>query len=201
MRSLADAVRDVAGSTLNDVWLSPLSRDHRFSDGTALGQREFTVGALPPGGVTASELSDLGAGLGTLVVFDGTRLAGVVDGWDVLRTHGQNVDLRGADLRGADLSKSDLRGSNLDGADLSRADLSRTNMMGASANGTLFLGANLHAANLRNLRAVGSSFVRTSLLSVDLRGSRIERCGFLHAETDGLFTEGMEVVDAYDFAY
>lgn len=201
MKSLAEVVGELTDAGDASLWLAPLSRENRFADGTSLSRTQGSPEGLPPGGRNADEISRLGLGLGTLAVFHGTACIGFVDGWDVLRTYGRDVDLSSADLRGADLAKADLRGCKLTGTDFSRADLSRANLMGATASQTLFIGANLHAANLRDIQAEASSFVRASLLSVDFRGARVERCGFLHAETDGVFTENMEVVEAYDFVY
>ena len=104
-------------------------------------------------------------------------VADVIDLQAMIRTHGKDVDLRGADLthaylmgadlRDADLTRAALTGADLRGADLTDADLEGADLRGAVLTGAVLTGADLEGAILTGaqIREVQLSTAQRSLIS------------------------------------
>lgn len=151
---------------------------------------------------TAMELAEDGAGLQTLVL---VRLPGgetpgdlwVFDGWSLLRSRGERLNLRGALLRGgrlcgARLKGADLEDADLSGADLMKADLSTANLTGASMAGSSLFCANLLAANLTE-----TELCRADLRHADLRETICVRTAFRGADLWNAYVWNVDVSQAF----
>jgi uncharacterized protein YjbI with pentapeptide repeats len=160
---------------------------------------------------TAAEISAIGAGMRTLAMVrtaavspGGVAPSGaevevltVVDGWNVVRTFGAGLDLRGADLAGATLAGADLQAADLREADLRGADLTGANMGDARLEGADLRGACLARASLIGVRADTADLRRTDLTNGDLKGAVLHRVALRGAELWAVFAEGARLEDAY----
>ncbi|MEY2243438.1 pentapeptide repeat-containing protein [Streptomyces sp. SAS_267] len=163
--------------------------------------------ALPVAtGRNAGELRGTGLGLRTLALvsedFDGTdvqtlTLLTVIDGWNLLRGHGQCIDLRRADLRGAQLAHADLRGTDLRNSDLRGANLERADLRGALLRGADLRGAVLRRSNLIDADLREADLRRADLSHSDFRGARLGRSALRGAELWSAFVGNASMEDAY----
>jgi uncharacterized protein YjbI with pentapeptide repeats len=151
---------------------------------------------------TAKGLAEDNAGLQTLVL---ARLSGggtprdlwVFDGWSLLRSRGEYLNLRGALLRGAQLRGARMKGADIEdadlsGADLEKADLSTANMTGACMAGSSLLCANLFAANLTE-----AELCRADLRHADLREAICIRTAFRGADLWNAYMWNVDVSHAF----
>ncbi|MFG2484181.1 pentapeptide repeat-containing protein [Streptomyces virginiae] len=160
-------------------------------------------------------LRDSGLGLRTLaLVTESTDSGGpgdgqvitlhtVLDGWNLIRTHGRNLDLRHADLRGADLARADLRGADLRHADLRGADLECADLCGAVLDSADLRGALLKRTNLIDASLREADLRRADLSHSDIRGATLERAALRgaevwsafigHASLDGAHLDGVDM--------
>jgi uncharacterized protein YjbI with pentapeptide repeats len=151
---------------------------------------------------TARELAENNAGMQTLVLAqlsDGeipTDLW-IFDGWSLLRSRAEGMDLRyallrGAQLRGARMKGADLENADLTGADLEKADLSTANLTGANmARSNLFC-ASLQAANLTE-----AELCRADLRHADLREAVCVRTAFQGADMWNTYMWNVDLSQAF----
>ncbi|MEU9102447.1 pentapeptide repeat-containing protein [Streptomyces sp. NPDC048361] len=157
-------------------------------------------------GMNAGGLRGTDLGLRTLALvseaFDGTDvqtlvLHTVIDGWNLVRGHGQSVNLQRADLRGAQLSHADLRGTDLRNSDLRGANLERADLRGALLGGADLRGAVLRRSNLIDADLRKADLQRADLSHSDFRGARLGRSALRGAELWSAFVGHASMEDAY----
>lgn len=133
---------------------------------------------------TAREFADRGLNLSTylLVRIKETKCQQIwiVDGWSLLRFHGENTDLTGAPLRGAN-----LEGARLSGTDLSEADLRGANLEKGDLTFTNFTGADLSGATLYRAGLKGADFTEADLSRADLRHADLQEVTLVRAALRG----------------
>lgn len=157
-------------------------------------------------GRNAGELRGTGLGLRTLALvsedFGGTDvqtlvLHTVIDGWNLVRGHGQRIDLQRADLRGAQLDHADLRGTDLRNSDLRGANLERADLRGALLRGADLRGAVLRRSNLIDADLREADLRRADLSHSDFRGARLGRSALRGAELWSAFVGNASMEGAY----
>ncbi|WP_329314385.1 pentapeptide repeat-containing protein [Streptomyces sp. NBC_01262] len=217
-RPLLDTVVEAAGVTGADqrrfvlVALDALGRT--CGGETAVPGTDCLITAADAAGTSAAALAGSALGLRTLALIEMTaassavgagrvvdsgkgQVVALVDGWEVLRESGQEVDLSGADLRRACLRGADLRGINgtgarFDGAELVKADLRDALLCDAGFSGADLSRAGLWAADLRR-----ADLRRANLSHADLRHSIVTGAAFRGAEFWACYTWGIDLDQAH----
>jgi len=151
---------------------------------------------------TARQLAQVRGDLQCLVLvqFDANaRLnrSWVIDGWSLIRAHGEGLCLKGAALRGAllcgaRLARADLEEADLCGTDLEKADLSGANLSGANMAGSRLLSASLNGAVL-----VEAELCRADLRHADLRGADCSRTTFSGADLWNAYLWNVDLSKAF----
>lgn len=151
---------------------------------------------------TARELAENGVELKTLVLvhFSGGEISKafwILDGWSLLRSHGEGLDLRGLLLRRANLVGARMKGANLENADLSGSDMQKANLSTANLTGANMAGSNLFSANLHSADLTEAELCRADLRHADLRKSICVRTAFRGADLWGTYMWNVDLSQAF----
>lgn len=150
---------------------------------------------------TARELAEDNAGLQTLVL---ARLSGggipdlwIFDGWSLLRSRGECVNLQGALLRGAQLHGARMKGADLEDADLSGANMEKADLSTANLTGASMAGINLFCANLQAANLTEADLCRADLRHADLREVICVRTAFRGADLWNTYMWNVDMSHAF----
>ena len=151
---------------------------------------------------TTKELAKDHAGLQTLVLarFSGSDMPTdfwVFDGWSLLRSRGENLNLSGALLRGAPLRGARMKGANLEDADLSGADMEKADLSSTNLTGAKLAGSNLFSANLQTANLTEAELCRCDLRHADLRKAICVRTAFRGADLWNTYMWNVDVSEAF----
>jgi uncharacterized protein YjbI with pentapeptide repeats len=169
-----------------------------------LGVWEVAKSAISFGKIyrTAGELAENYAGLQTLIL---ARLTDsekptdlwIFDGWSLLRSCGEDIDLRGALLRGAQLRGARMKGADLENADLCGADMEKADLSTANLTGAGMAGINLFSANLQAANLTEAELCRANLRHADLREAICVRTAFCGADLWNAYMWNVDVSQAF----
>lgn len=150
---------------------------------------------------SASELASDNAGLQTLVLarlFEGeAQDLWIFDGWSLIRSRGEYLNLKGALLRGAQLRGAKMEGADLENADLSGADLEKANISRANLTGASMAGINLFCANLQAANLTEAELCRADLRHADLRETICVRTALRGADLWNTYMWNVDVSQAF----
>jgi len=151
---------------------------------------------------TARELARDNALLKTLVL---ARVSGgvtptelwILDGWSLIRSRGEYLNLRGAFLRGAQLQGARMKGAYLEDVDISGADLTKADLSRANLTGAVMAGTNLFCANLQGANLTEAELCRADLRHADMRLTRCVRTAFRGADLWNAYMWNVDVSQAF----
>jgi uncharacterized protein YjbI with pentapeptide repeats len=141
-------------------------------------------------------------GLQTLVltqadVGEGERRVWALDGWSLIASRGEGIDLRGACLRGARLRGARLKTALVCDVDFSGADLEKADLSGVDAQGANFAGANLLCASFNAANLTETDLGRANLRHVDFRGATCVRTAFSGADLWNAYLWNVDLSQAF----
>lgn len=125
------------------------------------------------------------------------RVSAVVDGWEMIRAHGEQLDLASADLRGARLAGASLAACDLTGADLRGADLRRADLRSALLAGADLGGGDLTRAGLADADLTMAGLAGTCLRECYLGGANLAGATLRGADLWGAFTPNVDFAAAH----